>query len=81
MAAKVTVQNQDQNQLHVTIVMVQAKLDPIKVFLQSNKPVRNVVAMGKKLVKLVLSAGAMGKIKAMKMFLSKFQKELMMELV
>ena len=61
--------------------MVQAKLDPIKVFLRSSNPVHNVVAMEKKLVKLALRAGAMGKIKAMKMFLSKFQKELMMELV
>ena len=63
------------------IVTVRVKFDLTKVFSQSNKPVHNVMVMEKKLVKYVLIVEAMEKIKAMRVFLLKFQRGLMMERV
>ena len=81
MAVREQVQNLGQNQYHVTIVMAGVKLDLIKVFLQFNKPALNVMVLGKLSVKHVRNVGVTQKFKAMKMFLLKYQKVLMMETV
>ena len=63
----------------MTIVRVEEKLDLTRVFLQFSKRAHNVMATEKQLAKRVLNAEVMEKFRAMRMFLSKFQKELMME--
>ena len=76
--ARVQVQSLGRNLYHVIIVTAEVKSDLIRVSLQFNKPALNVMVMEKLLVKHVQNVKVTEKFKAMKIFLLKYQKVLMM---